>query len=198
MTPPVGNLYDKYGTRNPIARRLMHRFLGTVTQLAQSTEPSRVLEVGCGEGMLTQHLFERLQPKHFAACDLSLDRLASHCDPRIEFSKASIYDLPYADASFDLVVCCEVLEHLEHPDRALVELHRVSSRFALLSTPNEPLFRGLNVLRGAYLSRLGNTPGHIQHFDLKSLSTLVEARFRVTMSRRPIPWVVLLAEHLHF
>lgn len=194
MNQPVGNLYDKYGTRNPIARRLMRDFLATVTELALHTAPGRVLEVGCGEGHLSQHLFEAVRPRRAAACDVSLDRVSPACDPRIEFVTASAYDLPYPDSTFDLVICCEVLEHLEEPARALAEIHRVGSRWAVLSTPNEPIFRGLNLLRGAHLSRLGNTPGHVQHFSPASLRRLVSSRFRVTEQRLPLPWIVLLAE----
>jgi hypothetical protein len=71
----------------------------------------------------------------------------------------------------------------------------VSRRALLVSTPHEPLFRGLNLLRGAHWSRLGNTPGHIQHFSPRSLERLVRRAMRVTQQRRVLPWIVLLAEH---
>lgn len=195
MTPTVGNLYDKYDTKNPIARLLMRRFLGCVTRLARGVAPESVLEVGCGEGRLSQHLFEQLAPKRLEACDLGLERIDPRCDARIGFRVASAYELPYTDAEFDLVVCCEVLEHLEQPERALRELARVSRRALLVSTPHEPLFRGLNLLRGAHWSSLGNTPGHIQHFCPRSLERLVCGAMRVTHRHRVLPWIVLLAEH---
>lgn len=194
MTPIVGNVYDKYSARNPVARLLMRRFLRTVAAMANRAAPTRVLEVGCGEGRLSQYLFERLTVTDFEACDLSLERLDPRCDPRILFRVASVYDLPYLDAEFDLVICCEVFEHLQTPARALCELGRVTKRWALVSTPNEPWFRGLNLLRGAYLADAGNTPGHIQHFGPKSLKTLISTVFHVTCVRTPLPWVVVLAE----
>jgi ubiquinone/menaquinone biosynthesis C-methylase UbiE len=194
VSPTVGNLYDKYDSKNPVARLLMRRFLRVVTDLAQSVSPRYGLEVGCGEGRLCQHLFEHLALERLSACDLSLERLDPRCDPRIDFRTASVYELPYADAEFDLVICCEVLEHLEYPARAISELARVTRRALLVSTPNEPLFRSLNLLRGAYLSTLGNTPGHIQHFSPKSLVRLVSAALRVTHERTVLPWIVLLAE----
>jgi ubiquinone/menaquinone biosynthesis C-methylase UbiE len=194
VSPVVGNLYAKYDTKNPIARWLMRRFLGTVTTLARSVSPRTLLEVGCGEGRLCQHLFEQLAPERLEACDVSLERIDPHCDARIQFRTASAYELPYANAEFELVVCCEVLEHLEDPARALGELARVTSRALLVSAPNEPLFRGLNLMRLAYLSTLGNTPGHIQHFSAKSLRRLVSQALPVTHQRRVLPWIVLLAE----
>jgi ubiquinone/menaquinone biosynthesis C-methylase UbiE len=194
VRPAVGNLYDKYNTRNPLARLLMRRFLRSVTELARFAAPQRVLEVGCGEGRLSQHLCERLNAQAFDACDLSLERLDPRHDPRIRFRTASVYDLPYPSAAFDLVVCCEVLEHLERPNHALSELGRVTGRWVLVSTPNEPLFRGLNLVRGAYLADFGNTPGHVQHFRRASLVRLVSTEFRVIRTRTPLPWVVVLAE----
>jgi 2-polyprenyl-3-methyl-5-hydroxy-6-metoxy-1,4-benzoquinol methylase len=193
-TSPVGNLYDKYGTRNPIARFLMKRFLSTVTELSRRARPQSVLEVGCGEGRLSQHLFEQLTPDRFSGCDLELGQLDTHCDPQIAFREGSAYALPYEKAEFDLVVCCEVLEHLEDPERAVAELARVTRRWALVSTPYEPLFRGMNLLRGAYLTDLGNTPGHVRHFRPRTLVQLVSAEFSLTQLRTPLPWIVALLE----
>lgn len=196
MTQTVGNIYDKYGTKNPVARLLMRRFLGTVTEFAAGVSAQSVLEIGCGEGRLAQHLYERLHSTRFAACDLSLQRLDANCSRNIEFREASAYALPYATGEFDLVVCCEVLEHLKEPARAVAEIARVSKRWAVISTPNEPLFRGLNLLRGAHLARLGNTPGHVQQFSPRSLEQLVSARFSTQKLRCPVPWVVILAERI--
>jgi 2-polyprenyl-3-methyl-5-hydroxy-6-metoxy-1,4-benzoquinol methylase len=172
----------------------MAGFLAAVSDLAALSRPLCVLEVGCGEGKLAEHLLRRIEPSRFVACDLSLDRVSTSADPRIEFQIASIYNLPHATGSFDLVVCCEVLEHLEEPTRGLHELCRVASGRLLVSTPREPLWRCLNVLRGKYLSKFGNTPGHIQHFSARGLVDLVSQRAQILHRRQPIPWTVLLAE----
>jgi ubiquinone/menaquinone biosynthesis C-methylase UbiE len=194
--PPViiGNVYDKYGSKNPLARWLMNGFLSGVTELARSTRPRTVLEVGCGEGRLAHHLLSHgIEPERFVACDLSLAHVAHALDPRIEFLEASIYDLPFASRSFDLVVCCEVLEHLEEPRRGLREVARVARNHLLVSTPREPLWRVMNVMRGKYLRDFGNTPGHVQHFGTFELTKLVEREARVLARKTPLPWTVLLA-----
>lgn len=190
----IGNVYDKYGTRNPIARWLMNGFLSAVTDLYRQAAPSSVLEVGTGEGRLAQHLVTHgLRPKRFEACDLDLGKMIDDLDPLIQVRQASIYELPWVDASFDLVVCCEVLEHVEDPRRALAELERVSARHVLVSTPREPLWRAMNLARGKYVRDLGNTPGHVQHFSRRALERLVGDRFDVLARRSPLPWTVLLA-----
>jgi ubiquinone/menaquinone biosynthesis C-methylase UbiE len=193
----VGNVYDKYRTRNPIARLLMRGFLDAVTELYSRARPRTVLEVGCGEGLLAQHLVTHgFRPDRFEATDVDTSRIAPGLDPIIEVRRASAYELPYDDDAFDLVVCCEVLEHLERPADALKELARVARTSVLVSTPWEPVWRVLNVLRGRYLRDLGNTPGHIQHFTRAELERLAGTRLRILARRRPLPWTILLGEPL--
>lgn len=193
----VGNVYDKYGTRNPVARLLMRGFLDAVTDLYCASAPTSVLEVGCGEGRLAQHLFTHgRRPERFVACDLDLGHLAPDLDAAIEVHEASIYALPWPDRSFDLVICCEVLEHLDDPRAGLAELARVTARRVLLSTPWDPVWRALNMLRGRYLGRLGNTPGHVQHFTRRGLERLASTQLRILERRTPLPWTILLGERL--
>ncbi len=188
----VGNHYDKYGTSNPIARALMRGFLGAVSGLYRQVAPRTVLEVGCGEGRLAHHLIRSgRRAERFVATDISLDTVVPDLDPDLEFVEASVYELPYASDEFDLVVCCEVLEHLDHPSRGLDEVARVARRGVILSTPREPLWRALNVLRGKYLRDLGNTPGHIQHFGRRDLVALADRPLHVAEVRSPPPWTVL-------
>jgi ubiquinone/menaquinone biosynthesis C-methylase UbiE len=190
----VGNVYDKYGTKNPLARALMHGFLGAVTDLYSRVVPQSVLEVGCGEGKLAAHLLRvARRPARFVVTDVDLAALTPDLDALIEPRQASVYELPFPDASFDLVLCCEVLEHLAEPGRGLAEVVRVARRAVIVSTPREPLWRFLNVLRGKYVRELGNTPGHVQHFGRRSLVRLVEGHLRVLEVRRPLPWTVVLA-----
>jgi ubiquinone/menaquinone biosynthesis C-methylase UbiE len=193
----VGNVYDKYGTRNPIARAMMSRFLGGVTELYAAVAPESVLEVGCGEGRLAQHLVTSgPRPRRFVATDVDTSALDQRLDPLIETRQASVYELPFDDASFDLVVCCEVLEHLDVPEAGLDEVARVARKAVILSTPREPMWRALNIVRGRYLRDLGNTPGHVQHFSRRGLERLARRRLRVVDRRLPIPWTVLLGEPL--
>lgn len=189
----VGNVYDKYGTRNPIARRLMQGFLDAVTELYRVSAPQTVLEVGCGEGELAAHLWRQgPRPDRFEICDVDMVRLAPDLPPELVARQASIYALPWPDDAFDLVICCEVLEHLQDPAAGLRELARVSRRHVLLSTPWEPTWRLLNMARGRYLSQWGNTPGHVQHFGRAALARLARTELRLLAQRTPLPWTVLL------
>jgi ubiquinone/menaquinone biosynthesis C-methylase UbiE len=192
----VGNLYDKYGTRNPIARALMRRFLDGVTDLYRVAAPRSVLEVGCGEGRLARALYGASDPppERFEITDVDVSRVDPGLPERIRVREASVYDLPYADDAFDLVVCCEVLEHLEHPGKGLAEVARVARQRVLLSTPWEPMWRAMNVARGKYLFHLGNTPGHVQHWSRRGLERFARTHLKLLERRTPLPWTILLGE----
>jgi len=91
-------------------------------------------------------------------------------------------------------VACEVLEHLEDPEPALVALARVTRHHLFASVPREPLWRVLNLARGRYLGRLGNTPGHLQHWSRAAFVRLLSRHFVVRALRTPLPWTQVLCE----
>ncbi len=72
-----------------------------------------------------------------------------------------------------MVVTSEVLEHMEDPERALGQLLGVCGGYLLVTVPNEPIWRILNMARGKYWRRLGNTPGHVQHWNKRTLRKLI-------------------------
>jgi 2-polyprenyl-3-methyl-5-hydroxy-6-metoxy-1,4-benzoquinol methylase len=195
--PPLiaGNTFDKYGSRNPVHRRLMRRFLADAAELVRRAAARRVLEVGCGSGELSAALFAAA-PVEFHGVDLSPQQVedARRMQPDRSFQVASAYELPFDRGAFDLVVACEVLEHLDHPEQALREIRRVCAGHVLVSVPWEPVWRLANLARGAYVRQLGNTPGHVQHFSRRRLRALVRSQFRLLEERRPFPWTMLLAE----
>lgn len=192
----VGNTYDKYTTRNPVARYLMRNFLDSVTSLYNEIKPTSVLEIGCGEGRLIQHLVSnaKVKPEAIMASDVSLEHLSNNLNSKIEFFEGSIYELPFENGQYDLVVCCEVMEHLEKPANGLAEISRIANKAVLLSTPWEPIWRIMNLMRGKYLFNLGNTPGHIQHFSRSGLIELAQTQLDVISTRTPLPWTIILGK----
>lgn len=191
----AGNVYDKYGTTNPVARRLMAGFergMNGLLDLAGS--PDSVLEVGCGEGHVTAKLAGRWPGARVMGSDLSTEIIAEarRLHPALDFEVGSVYDVGEGSSRFDLVVACEVFEHLEDPARALEALSRVSQRHLFVSVPREPIWRALNLARGRYLRDLGNTPGHLQHWSARAFLALLETRVDVIAVRTPLPWTQAL------
>ncbi len=191
----LGNVYNKYESRNPLARWMLQNYLAAFHELISCLDPVRVLEVGCGEGYLGQVLSDWLPGAQIAGIDLSpgLFTTSSRSPENLHFAAQSAYQLGFPRAHFDLVVGAEVLEHLDDPETALAEIDRVAGGHILVSVPREPLWRVLNVARLSYLRDLGNTPGHLQHWSSRRFERLIARRFDVLSVRRPIPWTMILA-----
>jgi SAM-dependent methyltransferase len=102
----------------------------------------------------------------------------------------SVDALPFAARTFDVVTCLEVLEHLNDPRPAALELGRVARRAVVLSVPYEPYFRLGNVLRGKHLSRLGDHPEHVQHWNLRTFGAFLETSFREVRLTEAFPWII--------
>ncbi|MGE5373301.1 MAG: class I SAM-dependent methyltransferase [Solirubrobacterales bacterium] len=189
---------DKYQSGNPIARAMVNHFLASVSDFARRTGASRVHEIGCGEGQICGILAN--QGFTVRGCDLSEASLAvarsevERSNLNIELKCASIYELDPAIDAEELIICCEVLEHLEEPDKALQKLRQIAKPYLIVSVPNEPLWRILNMARGKYLRDFGNTPDHIQHWSRGAFIRLVEQYADVLAVKNPIPWTVLLCK----
>ena len=95
-------------------------------------------------------------------------------------------------ANFDLAAAIEVLEHVPDPAHTVSEMARCAQRHLLVSVPREPLWRMLNLARGAYVSELGNTPGHLNHWSRRSFVRLLSRHGEVLEIRSPFPWTMLL------
>lgn len=190
----VGNIYDKHESSNPVVRRLMSGFDRGMFQLLAGTGPvSSVLEVGCGEGHVTAKLAARFPGARVLGTDFSptIVDVARRAHPGLDFEVCSIYDVGRL-GSWDLVVACEVFEHLQDPAGALDAICGLDPRHVLVTVPREPLWRVLNLARGRYWGSLGNTPGHVQHWSRGSLLRFLGRRLEIVGVRTPLPWVQVL------
>jgi SAM-dependent methyltransferase len=198
---PTGNTYDKYGSANPVVKRLMAGFHGALDELWAKAAPESVLDVGCGEGVLTLAWAERLGEGRVVGIDLDDPKLrsewAARTRPNLEFRAEEATRLSFSDDEFDLAAAIEVLEHVPEPEVTVAEMARVARRRLLVSVPREPLWRGLNMARGAYLRDLGNTPGHVNHWSKRAFVSLLSRYGRVEEARSPFPWTMALVRLEH-
>jgi SAM-dependent methyltransferase len=192
----TGNTYDKYGSTNPVVRRLMSGFERTLDELFTQAAPQSILDVGCGEGVLVEKWARRLGDKRVVGIDLEDETLQAEWEqrhaPNLEYRVMKAENLPFADGEFDMATAIEVLEHVPDPAHTVAEMARAANRWLLVSVPREPLWRGLNMARGAYLRDLGNTPGHLNHWSKRSFVSLLSRHGEVVEARSPFPWTMLL------
>ncbi|MFZ1155241.1 MAG: class I SAM-dependent methyltransferase [Solirubrobacteraceae bacterium] len=192
----TGNTYDKYGSTNPFVKRMMNGFEQTLEQLFTAASPASLLDVGCGEGVLVHQWAQQLGEARVVGIDLEEPSIqagwADRQAPNLQYRVMRAENLPFADSEFDVVTAIEVLEHVPDPEHTLSEMARCAQRHLLVSVPREPLWRMLNMARGAYWSDLGNTPGHLNHWSKRSFTQLLSRYGKVVEARSPFPWTMLL------
>jgi ubiquinone/menaquinone biosynthesis C-methylase UbiE len=171
----------------------LDRRLSTLVQLAAAQNPTRTLDLGCGEGILLDALAARLSAE---ARLVGVDVVPPPESASWHGVTGNIAGrLPFADDAFDVVVAGEVLEHVPHPDLMLTEIRRVlrPSGRLLLSTPNivgwanrvlvplgiQPLFTETSseVHLGRRWQALGQgnqVQGHLKVFSHRALMEIME------------------------
>lgn len=200
-TPEMEDFRGKYESGR-IGQALLDRYFHSVRQLVEAInlgEESRAIELGCGQGFSTMRLQTILDERvHLEASEYLHDQVlvARENNPSIKVIQESIYELARESEHFDLVFLLEVLEHLDRPGLALQEVRRVlkPGGFLIAGVPREPLWRVLNMARGKYLSRLGNTPGHLNHWSKRTFRQYIDHDFgEVIATQSPLPWTLILA-----
>lgn len=188
--------YTKHTHKNPIQKLLISLFYTYVLKELKALQPDTILDVGCGEGFTLRKLKDAKIGKKLEGIEY-LDRaieLGKKENPDITIKKGTIYTLPYKDNSFDVVVCTEVLEHLEEPEKALQELIRVSKKHILLTVPNEPFFMLAQFVRGKNWSRWGNDIEHINHWTIMRFKQLIARYLTIRSLRVPFFWILVVGE----
>lgn len=196
-----GNYYDKYASKNPIEKFLMKNFFDTVCKLLSytaGTEISSIVEAGCGEGHFTNFLRNAFPSATIDAFDNGPECISKadelYSDINVNFFKDSIYSPSCKPDSYSLACASEVFEHLENPEDALKSLENLSSDYILITVPNEPIWRIMNMCRFKYLKDFGNTPGHIQHWNRKTFLKMVATNSGLIpiKSLKSLPWLLFL------
>jgi SAM-dependent methyltransferase len=192
----TGNTFDKYGSTNPVVKRLMAGFEGALQELFGLADPESVLDVGCGEGVLVHRWAIERPAARLVGIDLEEPSIqagwAEREAPNLEYRVMGAENLPFANGEFELASAIEVLEHVPDPEHTVAEMARCANRHLLVSVPREPLWRMLNMARGSYWSELGNTPGHLNHWSRREFVRLLSRHGKVVEVRSPFPWTMLL------
>lgn len=189
--------FIKHTSNNPIQKFLIKNFYSSLISLAKPLKAESILDAGCGEGFTMDKLSKNGLGKKIEGVEHSKDALilGKKLFPNLTFKEGSVYDMPYKSNCFDLVVCTEVLEHVEYPVKVIKEALRVSKKYVLLSVPNEPFFMLGNFIRGKDLLHFGNNPGHINHWTILSFKNFLKRNgLKIKTVKLPFPWILILGE----
>lgn len=183
---------EKHLSKNPILKLLITGFNNDLAALAASCQPQTILDVGCGEGFTTIKISQKLPHSNIAAIDISPKAIRyakqNNYANNITYNRGDISNLSHHKHAFDLVVCNEVLEHLTGYKQALANLCQSSSKYVLISIPNEPWFQLGNFLRLKYLKNLGNHPQHVNHWTKAQFKNLLSQYGQVVSIKTSSFW----------
>lgn len=141
----------------PLVQRVTYRPpQDAVLRELRAAGSQRVLDMGCGTGLLTARVRKELAPKRLLGCDFSRGMLheAAHRDPELAWVRADAQRLPLPDAGFDAVISTEAFHWFPDPDRALREFFRVL-------VPNGRLMLAFVNPRAAWLSHVTQTTSRV-------------------------------------
>ena len=197
----------KYGSTNPVVRRLLDRWSARLRDVVGPVRGT-VVDVGIGEGLCLERLLgvptarpgaaaaepvaEPVPVPRVVGVEYRFDkaRAAARRLPGVAPVVGDAGMLPVPDGQADLVTCIEVLEHLPAVDRAVAELARVAADRCVVSVPWEPWFRLGNLGRGKNVARLGNDPEHVGWFTPGRLRRTLEREFAEVRVVRAFPWII--------
>lgn len=197
--------YEKYMTKNPLKRRMVENLnekivkaiLQITEEIAKEKGIVKILDAGCGEGFITDLIGRNVKHAKITGLEYTKEALeiARSMNAEIDFVQGDIYKLPFGENTFDIVLCTEVLEHLEKPELALSELARVTENTVFLTVPNEPWFCMGNLLVLKNVSRLGNPVDHVNHWSYRGFVKYIGTKyenFRERQSYGSFPWTIMI------
>ena len=175
MEPWQGNK-AKHESKNPLVKFFNDKLKRDIIEAVENYNPQSILDIGCGEGFITSLLAERFEDADVIGLDIEEEyiKFAKTFNKRknIFYGVNGIYTLP--PKTYDLILATELLEHLETPRKAIDCLKKVSKGIILITIPNEPYFRLGNLCSLKYITRFGNTPGHLHTWSRGTISKLLK------------------------
>ena len=188
---------DRPRVRQPDHGWLRSGFLRCFDELVAQSGAERAFEVGCGAGdrvlrMIDQGLTASGVDRHHDAVQSARSK-AYDAGIHARFETEEITALDPLERAAPLIVACDVLATESDPHETLARLARMARPWLILSVPNQPLWRTLNVAGFRNLEDLGNSPGHIHHWSSLGFETLVRRHAGIVAMRHPLPWTMILA-----
>ncbi len=158
------------GLSTSFQQRRMVCTLALVGRALQSLgRPSRILDLGCGQGHITREMQKRYPETRISGLDCSVSAIeyAVGHSAGICYAVGNARTPPYSDGCFDVVVCNNLWEHVPDPVAMLAEIARITATggFLIVSTPSRYRLRNLvRVLTGRPVSFMSDR--HITEYSV--------------------------------
>ena len=185
-----------YTSKNILIRFIIKRFCNKLYSFIGHLDIKDVLDVGCGEGNTIEFLRKKNPELKFEGVDIMESSLenARKINPGIHFRNLDIFNSHYRENSFDMVLCMEVLEHLEEPEKLVERIKSISKKYCIISVPNEPFWCIANMMRLAHIKRFGNTPHHLQNWTAFGLKRFLKEHFSDVRIKTSSVWTIALCK----
>lgn len=196
--------YDKYHSKNFMKRWMVTRLNCKIINLLNNCieelvlpeeKTVKILDAGCGEGFISNLIFSNFTNVEIVGLEYTDEalKIARNLNKEITYIQGDIYQMPFQNRSFDIVLCTEVLEHLSNPEDALKELNRVADSFLLLTVPNEPWFCLGNLIALKNIKSFGNPIDHINHWTFKKFKHFTQKHLNNNiLYTTSFPWSIAL------
>ena len=152
----------------------------TIELLKKRNQSIKVLDVGCGDGVLFHMMKKKLKNKNIKIFGIDKSEkaleIALKKNPDGEFQVADLYELPFEDDFFDLVLSSDVIEHVLEPNKMLLEIRRVGKHnsFTIIGTPIKYTEDSLDAL-------------HVYEYFPKEFENLLQDYFKVIKTIKSLP-----------
>lgn len=181
--------YYQKGIKNNLLQKVWHtRKLEVVVGEIKET-PHSILDVGCASGWFLFQLSKRFKKASCVGIDIYKDAIeyGKKKYSKIKFRVADAHKIPYKANTFDLVICTEVLEHIDHPETVLKEIKRVLKKngIAVIELDSGSALFSISW----FLWRIGKggvwKDAHLHSFNPDKLEKLIKkAGFKILRSQK--------------
>ncbi len=135
---------------------------------------NKIVDVGCGEGITLEKLIKIYPDKNITGIDIMPENVEICRQHNLPVSRGSVYDLKLEDASVDLCILSEVIEHLDHVEPALENTRRIlkSGGDLIIVFPNDRMFKITRLLFLKFKEAFADV-GHVHQFTPKTIKELL-------------------------
>ena len=154
----------------------------------------KILDAGCGEGILLEKLVDRFPDRQVEGLDLDPLNIKICREHGLPVVEGGVYGLPFDDASMDVTLFIEVVEHLPEPLRAIAEIARVLKKGGrmLVLFPNDHTFKAAWIMTLNFREAFYDS-GHLRIWTPRAMKDALQRNgFRVLGHKNmPLPFFFL-------